>query len=511
MLRFIPAINSAFEIDLLFGDWVGDFVHLRKWSRIIVQKIWSFDVPWCWLRWTCSAIRSCTSDWMNWQPFSSVTWAFFSCTAVHFRQASFHIWRNLFTICFFWNNKYIECRLRCFCFLWWSLLCKGLLSAVQLLLSLVLCFARRFPSAVRGRIDSFSLETTAPLYILLFRTFPDSSLRLMIFVGELGRNCVVAQDTPVRCLIESQRILRCFQIHHNQSVMMVLHVEVRLVLRVGVRIQWRNDWEVHCFSAFAFSKSLWHKSTKFLLNFHVLRIQHDTAIMHLLSRSCWVKASTCTHSRLSDIAELWRTWVLPIENGYDSCCCHCWHVISAPSFQQTSNLSFFVWLVSFPRIWYGVSPLISCLGSLFWGDPMCSLQGRCSCSVTFSNVPRQRGCLFGCTWLRLFWKITWEWNNRPILFLESAVAHVLGFPRLSMWHSAGFSWAFGRLIDLIFCQNDPTYCCNLTTILNFFRARVEPNQYLRVACAWHSHISASASFFFEKYFFLWAAQFCFWD
>ena len=39
------------------------------------------------------------------------------------RQASFHICRNLFTICFFWNNKYIERRLRCFCFLWWSLLC----------------------------------------------------------------------------------------------------------------------------------------------------------------------------------------------------------------------------------------------------------------------------------------------------------------------------------------------------------------------------------------------------
>ena len=49
---------------------------------------------------------------------------------------------------------------------------------------------------------------------------------------------------------------------------------------------------------------------------------------------------------------------------------------------------------------------------------MCSLQGKCSCSVTFSNVPRQRCCLFGYTRLRLFWKISWEWNNRPTFSLN---------------------------------------------------------------------------------------------
>ena len=34
-----------------------------------------------------------------------------------------------------------------------------------------------------------------------------------------------------------QRVLRCFQIKHTQSVMMFVQVKVGLVLRVGVRIQ----------------------------------------------------------------------------------------------------------------------------------------------------------------------------------------------------------------------------------------------------------------------------------
>ena len=58
---------------------------------------------------------------------------------------------------------------------------------------------------------------------------------------ELGRNCVVAQDTPVRRLKEFQYTLRCLQINHKQSVMMGLHVEFWLALRVVDRTQWRHE------------------------------------------------------------------------------------------------------------------------------------------------------------------------------------------------------------------------------------------------------------------------------
>ena len=73
------------------------------------------------------------------------------------------------------------------------------------------------------------------------------SRRLLLVGGdyssceELDRNCVEAQYTSVRCLVEFQPILRRFEIKHKQSVMMVLRVEVELVLRVGAWIRWRRE------------------------------------------------------------------------------------------------------------------------------------------------------------------------------------------------------------------------------------------------------------------------------
>ena len=228
---------------------------------------------------------------------------------------------------------------------------------------------------------------------------------------ELGRNCVVAQDSPVRCLIESQRILRCLQIHHKQSSMMVLHVEVRLVLRVGVRIQWRNDWEVHCFSAFAYSKSSWHKSTKFywiFMSWESNMIQQwCISFLDLVGWKRWhVHILAWVTLQSSDVHRFF-----PLKMGMTLA------VVTADlssllllSSKLQIFLSFFDWWAFQETDTVSVHVLGS--GSLFGGDPMCSLQGRCSCSVTFSNVPRQRCSLFGNTWLRLFWKISWDWNNR---------------------------------------------------------------------------------------------------
>ena len=87
------------------------------------------------------------------------------------------------------------------------------LSAVQVQLFLVLCYARKFSSAVRGRIDSFSWETVAPLNSSLPNP-SDPSLRLIMFVKNSVRRMMV---------------------HHKQSVMMVLDVEAGLVLFVSAR------------------------------------------------------------------------------------------------------------------------------------------------------------------------------------------------------------------------------------------------------------------------------------
>ena len=91
---------------------------------------------------------------------------------------------------------------------------------------LVSLHAMRFPSAVLGRVDSSSSETTLPLGSLLFRAFL-TTFEVDDLCEELGRNCVAARDPPVRCLIEFKRILRCCQINRKQAVMMVLHVEGR--------------------------------------------------------------------------------------------------------------------------------------------------------------------------------------------------------------------------------------------------------------------------------------------
>ena len=115
-------------------------------------------------------------------------------------------------------------------------------------------------------------------------------------LDELGRNYVVARDTPVGCLIEMYRILRSFQINHKQSLMTVLHDVVGLVLRVGLGSNGDTSEKYTILLPFAFLRNC--------LNLHVLRIQGDTAMMRILSQSFGAKTSICPDSHLSDLVEL---------------------------------------------------------------------------------------------------------------------------------------------------------------------------------------------------------------
>ena len=117
------------------------------------------------------------------------------------------------------------------------ILCKRLLSAVQVQPFLVWCYGKRFPSGCPWSHRLFFVgDDSSPLYPS-FPSLSDPSLRLTIFLRNSDGTAVAAQDTPVRRLIEFQRTLRCVQINHKQSVMMVLHVDVGLLLRVGAWIQ----------------------------------------------------------------------------------------------------------------------------------------------------------------------------------------------------------------------------------------------------------------------------------
>ena len=59
-----------------------------------------------------------------------------------------------FPFCFAWHSNY-----RCFCSLWESELSLKIFQAVSFPISVVSLHAMKFPSAVRGRVNSFSLQT----------------------------------------------------------------------------------------------------------------------------------------------------------------------------------------------------------------------------------------------------------------------------------------------------------------------------------------------------------------
>ena len=306
---------------LVIGSAIPSFVHHRKWSSIVAQfiyiyrNVWSSDVSWRWPRWTCSGIRSCTSRWMTWQPFSIVTWAFFSCAAVNLP----HLQKTVPVV----STLFLGRRMLLFTFF----------------LSEPLCSVLEVDDLLEG----------------------------------LGRNCVVAQDTPVRCLIEFQRILRCFQISHKQSVMRVLHVEVGLVLRVGVGSNGDTNEKCAVFFCLCFFPD-----------------PHGTSPSDFIESSCLENPMWYSNDAYHFSVFLWKSvdvsrfspdwpcgalmyasssrWKLVWMFWY-----YCWPVTCHPSFQQTSDLPFCVWLVNFPRIWFGVGPLI--MSGLSSTAAMYSLQG----------------------------------------------------------------------------------------------------------------------------------------
>ena len=287
---FFPAINTSFEersICLVIGSATPFFVHLRKWSRITAQYVWSSDVPW---RWTSSDFfgNSTLNEWLNDLaafPNCNLSVLFlYGCQAAKILSKSAEICSP---ICFFWTAiSTLRVDFAAYVFFDDSCCAWSLLSAVSVQLFLVMCYAKRFPSAARGRIDSFSWETAARRYILLFRTFLDPSFEVDDLCEELGRNCVVAQDTPVRCLIEFQRVLRCFQINHRQSVMMVLHVELRTCTSgrgsdpMAIRV--RNTLLFClCFFQILLTQVL---TTDFIESSCLENTAYETTMMRLLSR-----------------------------------------------------------------------------------------------------------------------------------------------------------------------------------------------------------------------------------
>ena len=148
-----------------------------------------------------------------------------------------------------------------------------------------------------------------------------------------------------------------------------------------------------------------------------------------------------------------------------------------------SSWSFFVWLVIFPRIWHAVSLLIL-FGLFSWTDLMCSLQDGAPSLRTLS------------TWLSFWWSymedlLGMEQHTNFLDDLEDAQ----GFPRLSIvtpceLADVSLFWFWVRMTVLI----DAIWRQFWTSSEHGFH----PNQYLKVARAWHLRINASASFLVVK-------------
>ena len=120
------------------------------------------------------------------------------------RQASHHICSKLFRICFFGYNNYTEHGLRCYCFLLSPSplleICPSCLASNAFLMRLVLLHAIRFPWLSLVASTLFRWRRSFFFKFFFHEPFP-SIIDVDDLGEELGWNCIVAQDTPVRCLV----------------------------------------------------------------------------------------------------------------------------------------------------------------------------------------------------------------------------------------------------------------------------------------------------------------------
>ena len=163
------------------------------------------------------------------------------------------------------------------------------------------------------------------------------------------------------------------------------------------------------------------------------------------------------------------------------------------SFFPRNSVSFFVWLVSLPGIWHGVSPSIW-FGLSIFIHFMSSSQDNGLSSSRFPDCLVRKAFFLGKTCVYSIWKIPCARNNGPNDFHKWLRFLLKVFLRLPCDISCcKFSWARWCLVVWIFFQNDGVDCHNLSAVLNFVRARSHPNQYLKVFRARHFHINARAS------------------
>ena len=143
---------------------------------------------------------------------------------------------------FFGASSALNVDFAIFVFFFKSQLCLRFFPAISfaLVLGLVTCALRFLLDVLRSRVCFSSLVMY--LFILLVRSRTSEFTFNVDDLGEeLDQNCVVTQDTPVRCVEKFQRILRRVQINHKHEIITILQVEVRLVLQVGVLIQWQHE------------------------------------------------------------------------------------------------------------------------------------------------------------------------------------------------------------------------------------------------------------------------------
>ena len=144
---------------------------------------------------------------------------------------------------------------------------------------LVLCHATRFPSAVLGRVDSFSSEAILLLYMVLFRTF-----LIRLGVDDLGT-------------------VSCRSTRHSRSPPGKISANSLLLPRLVLGSGFRSNGDTsETYTAFLplFASKLAGTSLPDFFNLHASRSQYETAMMRIFSQSFCEETSIYPDSCLID-------------------------------------------------------------------------------------------------------------------------------------------------------------------------------------------------------------------
>ena len=219
---FLP--TSYFGIEHLYPiclhNWHNAFVSPESSTMGLSLDCW-VD-PTLWFFRTCCTVRSCVSAWMTFELFSEYN------SGIRFLPSKFLATReqSCSTLLFLTQKSHLTKT---------SLFFALIQNLRQNCLRLV-----KFTCALRWWWCFFFYpRSDEPVWSVRYSDKSDK---------ELVQKCVEAKHVSMWCFIEIKRNYCRVQVDHEQPIMMKSLMSVWLALRIGLSVQQRDKWEVHCFS-----------------------------------------------------------------------------------------------------------------------------------------------------------------------------------------------------------------------------------------------------------------------